>query len=247
MHGQRDETFLRNADLRLCRLRFWSDYLGVGFHLTERFPPPHLICLVDSNSPAAAGGLKIRDVLLAINDKNVANMDYKQVTTILKETLKKNAINRVKLLVVAQKAYRILQQNKITIDSSFATVMDAPIQMPDDYRQFRKYHPRTCYIQLQPTDRNFGFDVVRGEYYIGIYVQDVTLDSPAYRAGLRKCDRIIKINDKDVNECHTRTIYEKLNAALMKRNVKLFVMDTGTYKKYQANELGRIMMISFFK
>jgi S1-C subfamily serine protease len=45
--------------------------------------PPHLISLVESNSPAAAGGLKIWDVLIAINNKTVSNIDYAQVIVIL--------------------------------------------------------------------------------------------------------------------------------------------------------------------
>ena len=231
-----NETVLRNANIRLCRLRFWPNYHGLGFYLTERMRPPQLICMIESNSPAATGGLKIWDVLLAINDENVMHAEYDSVARILKQISETNP-RRIKLLVVAQQSYRNLRKNNIRIDGSTAKVMDTPLQMPEGYRHFHKCGPRTCHIQLQPNGRNFGFDVARGSCYIGVYVQEVTLSSPADRAGVRKCDRIVKINGKYVDRCETKIIYEKLNAALKKRRVTLFVMDTETYRSYQSNAL----------
>ena len=243
MHEQSNEMILYNRNLRLCQLRRWSNYQGFGFHLAARPSPPHLIYLVESNSPAAVGGLKIRDVLLAINDENVWDVKYEQVIEILKGLVKRNT-DHLKVLVATRKSYQMLKEKQIKIDASFATIMNSPSRMPADFQCFSKCCPRTCRIQMQSGDRNFGFDVVRGERYIGMYIQEVMLDSPASRAGLRKCDRIIKINDKDVDQCETRIIYDNLNAALMKRSVKLLVMDTETYKAYRSNDLGK--MINLF-
>lgn len=229
MDEMSNETILRNANIRLCRLRFWSNYDGLGFYLTGRMRPPQLIYMVESNSPAAAGGLKIWDVILAINDENVMHAEYGSVSRILKQISETNP-DHIKLLVVAQQSYRNLRKNNIRIDGSMAKVMDTPLQMPEDYRHFHRHEPRTCHIQLQPNERNFGFDVARGSCYIGVYIQEVTFSSPADRAGLRKCDRIVKINGKYVDRCETKIIYEKLNAALKNRSVTLFVMDTETYK-----------------
>jgi S1-C subfamily serine protease len=102
--------------------------------------------------------------------------------------------------------------------------------MPEEYIKFPQYIPRTCEIRLESNDRSFGFEVIHGDNGIGAYIQEVILGSPANRAGLRKSDRIITINDKYVDTSASKVIYEKLNKALIKRNVKLFVMDTETYK-----------------
>ncbi|CAF5012190.1 unnamed protein product, partial [Rotaria sp. Silwood1] len=45
----------------------------------------------------------------------------------------------------------------------------------------------------------FGFEVINGENDIGAYIQEVFPNTPASNTPLRKCDRIIEIDDKDVD------------------------------------------------
>ena len=101
------EDILRDANIRLCRLRIWPNYKGLGFHLSECPQPPHRITLVESNSPAAAGGLKIWDVILAVNNKIVSDTNYIQLIAIL-NAVQKETNRPLELLVVEQYFYRIL-------------------------------------------------------------------------------------------------------------------------------------------
>jgi C-terminal processing protease CtpA/Prc len=228
---------LRNANVRLCRLRIWSNYKGLGFHLGQCHRPPHIITLVDSNSPASAGGLKISDVLLAINNNNVTKTDYNEVTIILKDAQDQHCL--VELLVVEQHFYKTLKKNNIIIDSSLTTIFHTPIRMPDDYFNFPEHIPRICHIQLRSNDTHFGFDVVNGNNDIGIYIQEVLPGSRASSSGLRKCDRIIEIDDKYVDKDMSRDIWDKLGKALIRRTIKLLVVDTETYGYYVLNNLGK--------
>jgi hypothetical protein len=156
-----EKTLLRNANVRLCRLCLWPNFQGLGFDLVKSSQPPHHIGLVRSNSPAAAGGLKIRDVVLAVNQQNVSNADYDQVTDIIQTARDSNSY--VELLVVEQHFYQELRKNKIAIDQSLARIIDTPPTMPFDYLNFPKHQPRTCDIRLNKSDTEFGFETVNGK------------------------------------------------------------------------------------
>lgn len=218
--------YLCAANVRRCQLRVWPNYKGLGIHLTERSAPPQLITLVESNSPAAAAGLKFFDALLKINRTTVANLDYEEVLAVLKDAI--DGQDRVELLVIERKFLPAIIKNRI-IKVSAVQNIDAPAVMPKEYLDVSKRALRTCYIHLSTHEKNFGFESVSGENCSGAYVQEVASGSPASRAGLRKCDRILEINDQSVNELHTRIIFKKLNEALEQRRVKLLVADTQTY------------------
>jgi hypothetical protein len=222
-------------NLRLCRLHLWPNYQGLGFDLRCLPPPPHLVGLVRSNSPAAAGGLKIRDVLLAVNQQDVSNVDYQQVIRLLRTIRDSN--HPVELLVVEQRFYETLKKKNISIHSMSATIINAPARMPDDYLNFPKNQPRTCHIHLDKSDSSFGFEVVQGEDDVGAYIQEVFPNTSASKTSLRKSDHIIKINGKFVDRDKSKSILKQLNKAEAKGAVKLYVMDTETYEYYQLNEI----------
>ncbi|CAF5127178.1 unnamed protein product, partial [Rotaria sp. Silwood1] len=67
---------MNNVNLRRCGLCLWNNYAGLGFILEPAPLPPHIVQLVESNSPAVAAGLRIRDVILAVNDKNMCESSY---------------------------------------------------------------------------------------------------------------------------------------------------------------------------
>lgn len=235
IHGNRNnKDIIREANVRLCRLRTWPNYKGLGFSIIKRPQPPNIIGLVESNSPAAAGGLKIWDTLLAVNNVSVVDTDYRQVVVTVNE-LKKDPHRPVELLVVENRFYESLKKKNITINSSLATVLNTPIKMPDDYIKLPKHVPRICRIKLQPDDINFGFDVINASKGIGMYIQEVIPNSPAYHAGLRKSDRIIEIDNEYVNKDTSKLILEKLNKVVIKRYVKLLVEDTFTYEHHLLN------------
>ncbi|CAF2629004.1 unnamed protein product [Rotaria sp. Silwood2] len=70
---------LRNAKCRRCHLCLWSNYVGFGFTLARALGPPYIIEDVESNSPAAAGGLRIRDIVRAVNDKNAFELSFDEL------------------------------------------------------------------------------------------------------------------------------------------------------------------------
>lgn len=235
MPNMSDGELLRNANVRLCRLRVWPSFNGLGFNLESSPRPPHVIRLVESNSPAAAAGLKILDVILAVNQRDVADATYDQVRDAIKAARDSNG--PIELLVVEQKFYNEIRKRNLRVDPSIAEQKNAPATMPLEYANFPKNEPRTCNIRLAKNESTFGFEVVNGENDTGAYIQEIFPNTPASRTALRKSDRIIEIDDKIVDKDNSKYILDKLGKAREKRAVKLYVMDTDTYKYHQQNKL----------
>ncbi|UJR14959.1 hypothetical protein I4U23_001938 [Adineta vaga] len=230
-----DADLIRNANIRLCQLRVWPNFSGLGFNLEASPRPPHVIRLVESNSPAAAGGLKILDVILNVNQEDVSNAEYSQVRNAIAAARDTSA--PIELLVVEQRFYNELKKRNIDINRSMATTISTPVIMPNEYANFPKNQPRTCQIRLSKSEPTFGFEVVNGEGDVGAYIQEVFPNTPASRTSLRKSDRIIEIDDKVVDKDVSKSILEKLGKARTKGAVKLYVMDTNTYKYYIQNKM----------
>ncbi|CAF1210184.1 unnamed protein product [Rotaria sp. Silwood1] len=204
-------------------------------NLERSIQHPHFIELVDSNSPASAASLKIRDVVLAVNNKDVSESEYIEVTKAIKDVRDSN--DRLELLVIQKHFYDILKENGISFNPRFAQVIDTPKQMPGDYMNFSKHTPRTCEIRLSTTDQTFGFDIVYGKYDIGAYIQEIAPDSPASPTILRKNDRVLEINDKFIDNEPRKIIEKRLIEAKLKRFIKLYVGDTHTYIFFQVNNI----------
>lgn len=235
MAGSSNSELLRNSNIRLCRLRVWPNFEGLGFNLEASPRPPHLVRLVESNSPASAGGLKILDAIIAVNQRDVSDADYNAVRNAIKSARDNNV--PIELLVVEQRFYQVLKKKGIRVDPSYATTIDAPPSMPTEYQNTGRNQPRTCVLRLNPGETSFGFEVVNGENEIGAYIQEVFPNTPASRSQLRKSDRILEIDDKFVDKDVSKSILEKLGKARSKGAVKLFVMDTDTYKYHQLHKV----------
>jgi len=230
-----EESDLRQANFRLCRLCVWPNYGGLGFHLENTTPPPHVIQTVESNSPAAAGGLKILDLILAVNNQDASAADYRTVTQAIINARDSNG--RIELLVIEKRFYEVLKLRGVSFNPGLARIIDTPTTMPGDYMSFPKNTPRTCEIRLKPADQSFGFEVINGNRDIGAFIQEVVPNTPASRTALRKCDRILEIDDKFVDDEESRAILIRLTKAKQKRSVKLYVVDTSTYKFFQDNRV----------
>jgi S1-C subfamily serine protease len=230
-----DEDALKKHNFRLCRLCIWPNFTGLGFKLESTGQPPHVIQSIESNSPAAAGGLKIRDAILAVNNQDLSDSEYKDVTTAIVNA--RNSGARIELLVIEKRHYDSLNENGVTFDRRFARAIETPSSMPRDYMNFPKHTPRTCEVRLNAADDSFGFEVVNGEKDIGAFIQEVNSNSPASRTTLRKCDRILEVDDKFVDNEPSKTILGKLGKGQQNRGVKLYVVDTVTYKYFQDNQI----------
>ncbi|CAF3687692.1 unnamed protein product [Rotaria sp. Silwood1] len=235
MSDSTDEDNLRKANFRLCRICKWSNYTGLGFSVGRSTQPPQYIQLVDSNSPACATGLKIRDVVLAVNGEDVSEYEYEELSKFMKTSLDNN--DRLELLVIQKRVYDTLNEKGISFNPRFAKVLDTPKNMPLDYKNFPKNIPRTCEIRLNKIDETFGFNIAYGKNDIGVYIQEVAPNSPASKTTLRKSDRILEINDKFVDKESSKNIEKKLIEAKSKRYLKLYVVDTHTYTYFEKNKI----------
>lgn len=231
MASANDSTNLQRANFRLCRLCSWPNYNGLGFNLENTNPPPHIIRSIESNSPASAAGLRILDVLLAVNNQDVSAADYRTTSQAIRDAQTRN--NRVELLVIERRFYVPFQSKGMVFNPNYARIMDTPPTMPREYENFVKYRPRTCEIQLNKNDESFGFEVVNGARDVGVWIQDVVPNSPAGRTVLRRCDRLLEVDGKFVDSEPSAMIFERLKKAKKKRVVKLYVVDTHTYKYFQ--------------
>lgn len=235
MASNTDANNLTRANFRLCRIRSWPNYTGLGFNIENTTPPPHVIRSVESNSPAAATGLRILDVVLAVNNQDVSNADYRITTQAIKDA--RDSSDFVNLLVIERRLYVPLKTKGVVFRPAYARVIETPIAMPREYAEFVKYTPRTCEIQLGRNDQSFGFEVANGLRDIGVWIQDVIPNSPASRTTLRRCDRVLEIDGKFVDKEPSRAIFEKLTKARKKRVVRLYVVDTNTYKHFQESNI----------
>ncbi|CAF3369067.1 unnamed protein product [Rotaria sp. Silwood2] len=226
---------LNDVNLRRCRLNLWSNYAGYGFRLEASPLPPHIVQLVESNSPAAAGGLRIRDLILAVNNENMCKSSYDELKYIIKKA--RDTDDHIDLLVIDQDFYKILKEKNQSIHPRYAKTIETPRTMPRDYEKFPKHQPRICEIHLNTNDTSFGFQTINPLNNAGIFIQEVYPNSRAANTSLRKYDRIIEIDDDFVDNVPSSTILEKLRIAQEKRHVKLYVIDTETYEFFQSNNI----------
>lgn len=231
----------RKNDVRLCRLRPWRTFVGFGFHLQQCPKSVYVINFIESNSPAATGGLKFWDILLKINGKDVREITHLEIKNSLKSA-RNHYDQYVELLVIQRKYY---QQN-LTDEffkniNSFVEIITTPSYMPDDYRRNAKNTPRVCEIRLGANETKFGFDGTYGNDYIGMFIHYVKPNSPAYKSGLQKCDRVIEVNDKYVDKTQTLVIIDMIKKCLAKKYIKLLVVDTQTYQTSTSISLGKLI------
>ncbi|CAF0732861.1 unnamed protein product [Adineta steineri] len=227
---------MRTVKFRLCKIRKWPDYTGLGFSLLGNSQePPFLVGLVESNSPAAAGGLRISDVIIEVNKKDMtkAKAKYADLTGAIQKA--RDSKGTIDLLVVEKRWYDQLIKEKTKFDPKLATTIETPPTMPPDYKSFPQNTPRTCEIRLAKDNEPLGFEVVNGDGDIGMFIQDVNQNSVASREGLRKSDRIIEVNDEFVDDQPSKDIMEQMKVAKSNLYVKLYVLDTKTYKNFKQN------------
>jgi C-terminal processing protease CtpA/Prc len=231
-----DADAMRNLNVRLCRLRAWSNYENLGFSIESASTPLHIIRTVESNSPATASGLKILDVVLAVNDEDVSQCTHNDVINAIKNARAAN--NSIELLVVEQRFYSQFKRRNVLIDPTLARVIESPARMPLEYENFPENTPRTCEIRLKKTDAvSFGFEIVNGPDDIGMQIQEVAPDSQAGKTSLRKSDRVLEIDDTFIDNDSSRSILEKFAKAKIKGSMKLYVVDTNTYQYFKENEI----------
>ncbi|CAF2937253.1 unnamed protein product [Rotaria sp. Silwood2] len=189
--------------------------------------------MVESNSPAMAGGLRMRDFILAINGKNVTDVHEKIIRKLINRA--RDSKSMVELLVCQEDIYENTRCKSKLNDLSRATRFETPTTMPIEYIEFSKNRLRTCTIVLN-ADQNssFGIETARGQKGIGLYIIYVVPNSPAALAGLRNSDRIVKINGENIDKDKSESIRKKIKSArIINGAIELYVADTHAYKTYK--------------
>ncbi|CAF4805023.1 unnamed protein product, partial [Rotaria sp. Silwood2] len=166
--------------------------------------PPFIIQHVESISPAAAGGLRVRDVILAANGQNVFMISFDKLKNIIKNVRSSN--DHIELLVMEERSYNTSQQYNRSINTKLAKIIETPSTMPNDYQSFPKHQPRTCNIHLSESNSSYGFGTVNPLTNVGMIVQEVYPNSSASNTSLRKCDRILEIDNQFVDNLPSRII-----------------------------------------
>lgn len=188
---------IRAAELRRCQLILWPNYQGFGFQLSEASSPPCFISSIRCNSPSAAGGLKVRDVILSINDRDVTKEGLDMVKSAIDTA--ENTTHAVILVVMHQLIYLQICNRNIPISCVPMTALETPPILPDKFRGFVKLTPRLCKLRAEKIENlNFGFEIAYGEKNTGAYIRTIHEYSLASFSDLRQGDRIIEINDNDV-------------------------------------------------
>ncbi|CAF4616523.1 unnamed protein product, partial [Rotaria sp. Silwood2] len=184
MGAELSDTYAPDNDkLRHCIIRGWSNYPTLGFTLKPTVEPPFIIQHVESNSPAAAGGLRVRDVILAVNGQNVFMISFDKLKNIIKNVRSSN--DHIELLVMEERSYNTSQQSNRSINTKLAKTIETPLTMPNDYQSFPKHQPRTCNIHLSESNSSYGFGTVNPLTNVGMIVQEVYPNSPASNTSLR--------------------------------------------------------------
>jgi C-terminal processing protease CtpA/Prc len=143
----------------------------------------------------------------------------------------------LELLVMEKRYYDKLKDQNVSFDRKKATKRETPDKMPRDYINFPENTPRTCQLNLSDPSEKFGFELIIGPNDTGAYIQEVNPNTPASNTPLRKSDRIIEIDDEFVDDQPYKNILNLIKEGQSNSALKLYVVDTKTYKHYQENNI----------
>lgn len=195
------KTPSHNYHPRLCKIRKWPDFQGYGFNLhAEKEKKGQYIGLIDANSPAEDADLRKGDRIIEVNGENIEDETHQQVIQKIKA-----GGDRTDLLVVDPEADEYYKNNGIRITT------DLPEVIVNETRQKEAsamtFHPRVCHVIKWPDFPGYGFNLHAEKERGGQYIGKIDDNSPAQDAGLREHDRIIEVNNVNIeNETHQQVI-----------------------------------------
>ncbi|XP_052226478.1 Na(+)/H(+) exchange regulatory cofactor NHE-RF1-like isoform X2 [Dreissena polymorpha] len=188
---------------RLCHIRKWPDFQGYGFNLhAEKDKKGQYIGLVDANSPAEDAGLKKGDRIIEVNGDNIEDVSHQQVIQKIKaggeETI---------MLVVDPDADDFYKNNGITITVNLPEVIKGETKPRTASASASKFQPRLCHIIKWPDFNGYGFNLHAEKEQGGQYIGKIDANSPAEEAGLKENDRIVEVNNVNIeSESHGQVI-----------------------------------------
>ncbi|XP_066475266.1 Na(+)/H(+) exchange regulatory cofactor NHE-RF3 [Tiliqua scincoides] len=219
---------------------------GYGFYLRmEQNGKGHLIKDIDSGSPAAKGGLKDNDILVAVNGDPVEALDHNAVVEKIRKCGEKTTLTVVdeetdtmyKMAHISPCLYH--HATRCNPQAIPSTIQDAvPVQSP-----------RAAEVLTRPTEENqkprlsklikgpngFGFRLNAIQELPGQFIKEVQKGGPADIAGLQDDDILIEVNGVNVEN----EDYEDVVARVHQSGNRLMLLVCGeeAYKYYKSQNI----------
>ncbi|NXA47404.1 NHRF3 protein, partial [Nothocercus julius] len=169
---------------------------GYGFYLRmEQSTADHVIKDVDSGSPAAKAGLKVKDILVAVNGERVEALDHGQVVEKIKQSEEK-----ITLLVVDKKTDTMYKLAQISPSSYYHKVQDPSPSKTEEkvelHTEQKVDKPRICKMVKGPNGFGFNLNTIKNKP--GLFISEVQNSGPADIAGLKDNDFLVEVNGVNV-------------------------------------------------
>ncbi|XP_077012019.1 Na(+)/H(+) exchange regulatory cofactor NHE-RF3 isoform X2 [Tamandua tetradactyla] len=217
---------------------------GYGFYL--RAGPElkgHIVKDIDPGSPAEEAGLKISDLVAAVNGKSVEALDHDRVVEMIRE-----GGEQTSLLVVDQETddmYRLAHFSPFLYYQSQelpnGSVKEAPaptpasleVSSPETTEEGGDHKPKLC--RLVRGENGYGFRLNAIRNLPGSFVKEVQKGSPADLAGLEDGDFLIEVNGQSVLDAPYEEVVERIQGS--GKNVILLVCGKKAYDYFQAKKI----------
>uniref|UniRef100_H2ZQ66 PDZ domain-containing protein n=1 Tax=Ciona savignyi TaxID=51511 RepID=H2ZQ66_CIOSA len=177
---------------RLCHIEQGPN--GYGFLLHgEKGKPGQTVRKVESGSPAETAGLRVGDVLVTVNGKNVQNETHQQIVARIKEKS-----GETDILVVDEEANNYFTKNNIVVTEDLIhngvqeTTTETTTAETESSEPIEPRRPRLC--KLIRGDQGYGFNLHSEKGKQGRFIRSVDEGGSAEVAGMHAGDRIIEIN-----------------------------------------------------
>lgn len=158
------------------------------------------IGLIDANSPAEDADLRKGDRIIEVNGENIESDTHQQIIQKIKA-----GGDETKLLVVDSEADAYYKSKGIQVNSNMDEVIATETRQKEVPAM--TFHPRQCHVIKWPDFQGYGFNLHAEKERGGQYIGKIDDNSPAQDAGLREHDRIIEVNNENIeNETHQQVI-----------------------------------------
>nr|XP_020465071.1 Na(+)/H(+) exchange regulatory cofactor NHE-RF3 [Monopterus albus] len=181
-----------------------------GLFMTEVIP----------GSVADRAGVKAKDRLVEVNGENVEDSTHDQVADKIKL-----AGDSLMLLLVDAETDRYYQNRHMKIRAWLATTKHLP------------HKPRI--IEMTKRSDGYGFVLKQEPRQTGHFINDIDRGSPADRAGLKKMDRLVAVDGKEVDNWSHKQVVGRIKQS--GNECCLLVVDKDTDQMYKQGNVSPML------
>lgn len=230
---------------RVLELKKGKD--GYGFFLRmEQNGKGHFIKDIDNGSPAAKGGLKDNDILVAVNGDPVETLDHDTVVEKIRNCGEKTTLTVVdeetdimyKMAHISPCLYHHATRcNPHEIPGAIQNAI--PVQSPRaaevPRHPTKEEHPKPRLCKLMKNPNGFGFRLNAIQDVPGQFIKEVQKGGPADVAGLQDDDIVIEVNGMNVENKDYEDVVAKVQQSGNK--LTLLVCGEAAYKYYKSQNI----------